>query len=130
MQIKSSRANYDLTINKCCNREKIALWKYAPPLIQCRDAFVHVSCDECLYALGGYNTDDNEYLSSAERLTHLDGEWQNIEPMQTPRRWFAAVNCIGVVYAIGGKSGKENLVRLKSVEKYDSTEINGNKLVR
>ena len=96
-------------------------WKYAPPLIQCRDAHALVSCDECLYALGGWNTDDYEYLASAERLTHLDGEWKNIQPMQTPRRWFAAVNCNGVVYAIGGQSGEEKSTVLKSVEKYDST---------
>ena len=100
-----------------CNK-----WKYAPPLIQCRDAHALVSCDECLYALGGYNTDDSEYLSSAERLTDLDGEWQNIQPMQTPRQFFAAVNCNGVVYAIGGMYGKENATKLKSVEKYDSVE--------
>ena len=48
-------------------------WKYAPPLIQCRDAHALVSCDERLYALGGYNTDDYEYLASAERLTDLNG---------------------------------------------------------
>ena len=94
-------------------------WKYAPPLIQCRVGLALVSCDECLYAFGGYNTDDDEYLSSAERLTDLDGEWQNIQPMQTPRRWFAAVNCNGVVYAIGGRSGEEISRALKSVEKYD-----------
>ena len=94
-------------------------WKYAHPLIQCRDAHALVSCDECLYALGGYNTDDYEYLASVEKLTHLDGEWQNIQPMQTPRQWFPAVNCNGVVYAIGGQSGKENSAVLKSVEKYD-----------
>ena len=83
-----------------------------------------MSCDECLYALGGYNDDDDddEYLSFAERLSDLDGEWQNIQPMQTPRRWFAAVNCNGVVYVIGGQSGKENSSTLKSVEKYDSAE--------
>ena len=95
-------------------------WKYAPPLIQCRDGHAVVPCDGYLYALGGYNTDDYEYLSSAERLTHLDGEWQNIQPMQTPRRWFAAVNCNGVVYAIGGQSGEKKSSTLKSVEKYDS----------
>ena len=95
-------------------------WKYAPPLIQCRDGLALVSCDECLYALGGYNTDDYEYLVSAERLTRLNGEWQNIQPMQTPRRWFAAVNCNGVMYAIGGRCGKEISTTLKSVEKYDS----------
>ena len=96
--------------------------QYAPPLIQCRYGHAVVSCDECLYALGGYNSDDSEYLASAERLTDLNGEWRNIQPMQTPRRWFAAVNCKGVVYAIGGQSGEENSTRLKSVEKHDSAE--------
>ena len=97
-------------------------WKYAPPLIQSRDAHALVSCDECLYALGGWSSDDFEFLSSAEKLTHLDGEWQNIQTMQTPRRWFAAVNCNGVVYAIGGQSGEEDSTTLKSVEKYDCAE--------
>ena len=40
--------------------------------------------------------------------------------MQTPRRWFASVNCNGVVYVIGGQSGKKNSTTLKAVEKYDS----------
>ena len=97
-------------------------WKYAPPLMQCRDGHAVVSCDQCLYALGGHNKDSDEYLASAERLTHLNGKWQNIQPMQTPRRWFAAVNCNEVVYAIGGQSGKENSTRLKSVEKYNSAQ--------
>ena len=97
-------------------------WKYAPALILCREGHALVSCDECLYALGGWSDDDYEYLASAERLTHLDGEWQNIQPMQTPRRWFAAVNCNGVVYVIGGRSGKEKSTTLKSVEKYDCAE--------
>ena len=95
-------------------------WKYAPPLIQCRAGHALVSCDECLYALGGWNSDSGENLFSAERLTDLNGEWQNIQPMQEPRLWFAAVNCNGVVYAIGGQSGEKNST-LKSVEKYDFT---------
>ena len=99
-------------------------WKYAPPIIQCMGGHALVSCDECLYALGGCNSDndDYDYLASAERLTHLDGEWQNVQPMQTPRGWFAAVNYNGVVYAIGGQSGEEKSNRLKSVKKYDSAK--------
>ena len=61
-------------------------------------------------------------MASAERLTHLNGKWQNIQPMQSPRRWFAAVNCNGVVYATGGQSEKENSTTLKNVEKYDSAQ--------
>ena len=42
--------------------------------------------------------------------------------MQTPRYWFAAVNCNGVVYAIGGRSGIKSSTTLRSVEKYDCAE--------
>ena len=41
--------------------------------------------------------------------------------MQTIRKSLAAVNCDGVVYAIGGQSpGIHKSTTLKTVEKYDS----------
>ena len=96
-------------------------WKPAPKLKKNSYGLALVSCDGCLYALGGSDINSN-YFSSAEKLTSLDGEWQNIQPMQAKRKWLAAVNCNEVVYAIGGQSGKEYSARLKSVEKYDSAE--------
>ena len=54
------------------------------------------------------------------RLTHLSVEWHNIQPMQTPRQLLAAVNCNGIVYAIGGRCGKKDSTALKSVEKFNS----------
>ena len=97
-------------------------WKYASPLTQPRHGLALVACDGCLYALGGWDDYDEEDLISAEKLNHFDGEWQSIQPMQTPiRKWLAAVNCDGVVYAIGGESGTgANTTKIKSVEKYDS----------
>ena len=73
-----------------------------------------------LYALGGYSKDEKE-LSSVERLSDLRAtSWENIKPMQTPRRWFAAVNCDGEIYALGGQHGDAYTTRLKSAEKDDS----------
>ena len=69
-------------------------WLLGPELIQSRTRHCLVSSDGFLYALGG--TDGDKYLSSVEMLDDLEGSWQNIQPMQTPRHFFAAVNCNGV----------------------------------
>ena len=78
-----------------------------------------VSCDGCLFALGGHDEDQCS-LFSMEKLSDLDGEWEEVEAMNEPRQGFAAVNCQGEIYAIGGKNktseGEE--ITLKSVEKY------------
>ena len=100
---------YDPAINK---------WISGPQLIQGRSDHCLVTCNGCLYALGG-KSDENETLSSVEMLADLNGTWQNIQPMQRPRRKFAAVNCNGVVYAIGGYGEIFWTRHLKSVEKYD-----------
>ena len=60
------------------------------------------------------------------RLIRLDGEWQNIQPMQTPRRWFAAVNCNKVVYAISGQYGKKTQIDQKVWKNMILLKINGN----
>ena len=94
-------------------------WRTISPLKQQRHAHALVSCDGCLYAIGGW--DDGNCLFSVERLDDLKGEWINIEPMQTPRNGVAAVNCDGVVYAIGGRAGEDYSTTLKTVEKYDAS---------
>ena len=59
-----------------------------------------------------------------ERLSDLDGEWEDVEAMNEPCVRFAAVNCQEELYAIGGVSkisdGKD--IALKSVEKYNTVE--------
>ena len=78
-----------------------------------------VTCDECLFCLGGISDDGNRYLSSVEMLSDVNGIWRHVQSMQTPRSEFAAVNCMGTIYAIGGCNSEHN--SMKSVEKYDST---------
>ena len=39
--------------------------------------------------------------------------------MQTPRRWFAAVICNGVIYAIGGQTNTKRKITTSTVETYD-----------
>ena len=92
-------------------------WISGPQLNLGRCNHCLVTCDGCLYALGG-NIEGN-VSSSVETLADLKGTWQNIKPMQTPRREFAAVNCNEVVYAIGGCAHKIFIVSFNSVEKYD-----------
>ena len=74
-----------------------------------------VACNDCLFCLGGYTS--GRYSSSSEMLSDVIGAWQHVQPMQTPRTEFAAVNCMNAIYAIGG-CNQEN-VSMKSVEKYD-----------
>ena len=53
-----------------------------------------------------------------ERLQSLNGEWEPAPSMLTARDWFAAVNCDGCIYVIGGVY--EYYQTLKTVEKFDT----------
>ena len=66
-------------------------WKALSPMDQGRYGHSLAACDEILFALGGRFY--SEYLSSAEKLESMKGEWKHIEPMQTARCYFAAVCC-------------------------------------
>ena len=96
---------------------RLRKWKTGPRLKQSRKGHALVACGGYLFTLGGWCNGKN--LSSVERLGNLNEVWQNIQPMQTQRAWLAAVNCNGVVYAIGGRFGKKNSTCLNTVEKYD-----------
>ena len=97
-------------------------WQRMSKLNQDRMANELVSCNGCLFALGG--NDGKQYLSSMEKLNDLDGEWEVVEAMNEPRAWFAAVNCQEEIYAIGGgnKTSDGKDIALKSVEKYNPVE--------
>ena len=56
-------------------------------------------------------------LNSVVRLEDFQGQWEDVKSTQNPRCMFAAVNCDGKVYAIGGVSHRTTL---KSVERYDA----------
>ena len=93
-------------------------WKLLSPMNQRRNGNTLVCSKGCLYTLGGKCR--GEFLSSVERLRDLSGQWEYIQPMQTPRYAFAAVNCNGFIYAIGGTADNFFSFSLKSVERYDS----------
>ena len=59
-------------------------------------------------------------ITQVEQLTDFISTWDYVASLQIPRKWFAAVNCKGCVYAIGGQSVDDESTRLKSVEKYDA----------
>ena len=94
-------------------------WKQFAKLNQERVFNQLVSCDGCLFAIGG--NDGNQPLSLMEMLSDLNGTWEVVEAMNEPRAWFAAVNCQGQIYAIGGmnETSDGRKITLKSVEKYN-----------
>ena len=90
-------------------------WKALAPMNNYRKLNALVSCNDCLFCLGGYG--EGKCLSSVEKLCGIDEVWQHVLTMQTPRCEFASVSCLGDIYAIGGRSNQ--FESTKSVEKYD-----------
>ena len=106
LRAKKSAEFYDLFHNQ---------WKTLAPMNDYRKLNALVSCNDCLFCLGGYG--EGKCLSSVEKLCGIDEVWQNVQSMQTPRCEFASVSCLGDIYAIGGRSNQ--FESTKSVEKYD-----------
>ena len=76
-------------------------WQQISKLNQGRVFNELVSCNSCLFALGGNEME--QLLSSMEKLSNLDGVWGVVESMNEPRAWFATtVNFREEIYAIGG----------------------------
>ena len=92
-------------------------WRTLSPLIQPKRDHSLVSCQDSIYALGGW--DRRSCFSSVERQDDLGGAGENIKPMLTPRFCFTTITCNGLVYAIGGKYGLLPSSITKSVKKYN-----------
>ena len=95
-------------------------WVDGPKFNEFRIDCKYVSCNGCLYVLGGQG---NKTLSSAEHLVSMtgllkDATWRHIQHMQKPRTVFAAVNCNDQIYAIGGNTSVDKKI-LKCVERYN-----------
>ena len=88
-------------------------WKYVAATNEPRASHALVAAKGSLFAIGGWNAQSKQSVSSAERLNDLNGQWREVQSMNTPRRLFAAVFCRGFIYAIGGYSTKAE----KTVEK-------------
>ncbi|CAK8688248.1 unnamed protein product [Clavelina lepadiformis] len=74
-----------------------------------------VSARGLLYAIGGYDNDNNA-TNTAECYDPLNGMWEYIPPMKTCRYGLTAVVLNNEIYAIGGRDDSN---RLSSVEKYN-----------
>ena len=99
-------------------------WKRLSPMKSRRLHNALVSCQDCLYSIGGTADDDDYPLDSVEKLSSIEGKWENVQSMERPRSRFAAVACNKMIYAIGGLSGElsrdsDAYETLKSVERYD-----------
>lgn len=65
--------------------------------------------DGKIYAVGGYGGQSNNCLSSVERFNIQTKEWEQIAPLNIPRRALSVVALPDGVYAIGGYNGKDYL---------------------
>ena len=95
-------------------------WKFGSPLQKARSGCAMVASDEHLYVIGGRV--DDKCSSSVERIGNLRDDWEEIQSMQMPRRWFAAAFCFGFLYVMGGQVNIEENVTTRTVEKYDFDE--------
>ena len=77
---------YDFSLNR---------WSALPPINEDKCYHALLTCNHCLYCLGGYA---DTPLSSVEMLSDVKGTLQQVEAVQTPRSEFAAVNCMNTIY--------------------------------
>ena len=97
-------------------------WQQISKLSHCRRGHELVSCNQSLYVLGGET--DVQLLNSVKRLNNLDGEWEEVESMNTRRAYFATVSYNGMIYAIGGNDKIKNnkWTTSHTVEKFNPVE--------
>ncbi|XP_076813059.1 kelch-like protein 26 isoform X2 [Clavelina lepadiformis] len=91
-------------------------WSLMTNINQNRQDHVLVSALGLLYALGGYDDDDNDVINTAECYDPQNGKCEYIPPMKSCRSSLTAVVLNNEIYAIGGHDGSTDL---SSVEKYN-----------
>ena len=72
-----------------------------------------------LYVFGGYSSDEDIPLMSAEYYDHLSGSWVEIAPMNRRRSDACAVSVQSKIFVIGGEDILESPIKLASCEVYD-----------
>ncbi|XP_076811701.1 kelch-like protein 25 [Clavelina lepadiformis] len=90
-------------------------WFSITNMNETRSLFTLVSARGLLYALGGWD-DNNNATTKAECYDPRNGKWEYISPMKTCRSGLTAVVLNNEIYAIGGDDGSNHL---SSVEKYN-----------
>lgn len=74
-----------------------------------------------LYVFGGYSSDEDIPLMSAECYDHLSLSWIEIAPMKRRRSDACAVTVQSKIFVIGGEDILESPIKLASCEVYDPT---------
>ena len=98
------------TFDKTCQQ-----WDFTAPLITERHLLAVVSCNGCVYALGGMKR--RETIKSVERYQPNKDSWEMVVPMLSPRYGHGAVAYRSKIFIFGGVGhGKF----LNSCEVYDS----------
>ncbi len=72
-----------------------------------------------LYAFGGYSSDEDIPLMSAEYYDHLSDSWVDIAPMNRRRSDACAVSVGSKIFVIGGEDILGSPIKLASCEVYD-----------
>lgn len=74
-----------------------------------------------LYVFGGYSSNEDIPLMSAECYDHSSGSWVEIAPMNRRRSDACAVSVHSKIFVIGGEDILESPIKLASCEVYDPT---------
>lgn len=74
-----------------------------------------------LYVFGGYSSDEDIPLMSAECYDHSSGSWVEIAPMNRRRSDACAVSVHSKIFVIGGEDILESPIKLASCEVYNPT---------
>ena len=84
-------------------------------MAEARSNHAMAALDGKLYAIGGYDDDENEALSSVERYDPATNAWEAVAPMAEARSRLAVAVLDGKLFAVCGYNGDF----LSSVERYD-----------
>ena len=79
-----------------------------------------VAQDHLLYAVGGFDSFNNRYLSSTEKYDPFSDVWKMVAPMNVARSDFGIAAMKGFIYVVGGQ--KDDLSKTETVERYDPVE--------
>ena len=97
---------------------KVNRWEYFASMTCSRTRHC-VAGSTHLYAFGGYCSDDDLPLMSAECYDHAKDSWVDIAPMNQRRSDACAVNVRGKIFVMGGEDISESPIKLASCEVYD-----------
>jgi len=102
------------TVYQYCTKSHELLVK--KPMNQMRKEHAAVINEDCVYVMGGYDGQQNSFLSSCEQYSISRNEWIYFAPMNISKCAFSAtVVSKKFIYTFGGYDGHK---RLDAIERY------------